>query len=167
MGLRDLIKRTVLGRGGLGRPAPDERPAATTPASSAVPRTLPTHEDSGYRAVGFASQVTESRAGTFPHRGAVIAVFRREGRLYCIDNACAHEDGPVGEGAIAGCRVRCPYHDWEYDFTTGACLTDPERALATWAVREESGVIWVGTRLTAGTRARGGDHNDGMETIIR
>ncbi|MDP2308700.1 MAG: Rieske (2Fe-2S) protein [Pseudomonadota bacterium] len=122
----------------------------------------------GYRAVAFAHQVTEKKAGTFPLEGApIVAVFRHAGQLWVIDNACAHEDGPVGEGDVEGKCVRCPYHDWEYDFTTGACRTDPERSLATFSVRERDGVIWVGPRLTEGTKARGGDHNDGLETITR
>jgi nitrite reductase/ring-hydroxylating ferredoxin subunit len=122
----------------------------------------------GFRAVAPADRVTERKPGTFPLDGAtIVAVFRQGGRLWCIDNACAHEDGPVGEGDVTGTCVRCPYHDWEYDFTTGACHTDPERSLATYAVREEDGFIWVGPRLTPGTQARGGDHNDGLETITR
>ncbi|MFZ5480766.1 MAG: Rieske (2Fe-2S) protein [Myxococcota bacterium] len=156
MGLRDLIKGKV--KAALGRPAP----ASTGRAADALPA-----PDAGWTAVAKVAQVGEGKAGTFPHAGAVVAVFRKDGRLYAIDNACAHEDGPVGEGAIDGCRVRCPYHDWEYDFTTGACLTDPTRKLGTWSVRERDGFVWIGPRLTEGTGERGGDHNDGLETITR
>lgn len=125
-------------------------------------------DDGPWAAVADAARVTDTRAGTFPiPGGTIVAVFRLNGRLYAIDNACAHEDGPVGEGDVRGNCVRCPYHDWEYDFTTGACRTDPERALATFAVRERAGKIEIGRRLTEGTAARGGDHNDGMETITR
>ena len=163
MGLRNLLKETA--RALLARPEAPRAPAGPP----APPTVLPADRSAdGFRAVAFSTQVAEGRAGTYPLAGTVIiAVFRREGRLWCIDNACAHEDGPVGEGAIAGCRVKCPYHDWEYDYTTGACLTDPERALATYAVREHGGIIWVGPRLTEGTTHRGGAHNDGLETIIR
>lgn len=164
MGFRNLLKdkaKTLLGRGG------ERAPERTSPA---VARTgaLPTQTTpDGFRAVAFSAQVAEGKAGTFPHEGHVVAVFRRDGKLYAVDNACRHEDGPVGEGTILGCRVRCPYHEWEYDFTTGRCITDPQAALATFAVRERDGVIWVGRRLTEGTAARGGEHNDGLETIIR
>ncbi len=92
-------------------------------------------------------------------------MFRKGGKLYALDNACAHEDGPIGEGAIDGCTVRCPYHDWQYDFTTGACLTDPERQRATFAVKDADGGIWLGPQLTAGSESRGGEHDDGMEVI--
>jgi nitrite reductase/ring-hydroxylating ferredoxin subunit len=174
MGLRDLVKQTaksLLGKGGdaAPRPAPAAAPVRSSGAARAAPaqRVLPPAAG-GWRAVAWSEQVTAEKAGTFPIDGGVIvAVFRHEGRLYAIDNACAHEDGPVGEGAVSGKCVQCPYHDWEYDFTTGACHTDPERSLATYAVREQDGAIWVGPRLTEGTGARGGDHNDGLETITR
>jgi nitrite reductase/ring-hydroxylating ferredoxin subunit len=168
--LRDAIKALV-GRGDPSSPK-SGAPAAAAPRSDAR-RALPTAADAeGWRALAFAEQVVPGKGGTFPlpagaAASGIVAVFRHDGRLWCIDNACTHEDGPVGEGAVTGCKVRCPYHDWEFDFTTGACVTDPERPLATWSVRERDGVIWVGPRLTEGTAHRGGDHNDGLETIVR
>jgi nitrite reductase/ring-hydroxylating ferredoxin subunit len=149
-------------------------PARTAPArKSGAAVALPEGPDAdGYLAIAPADRVSQGKSGTFPlPAGAsgtgIVAIFRHEGRLYCIDNACTHEDGPVGEGEINGCRVMCPYHDWEFDFTTGACTNDPERPLATYAVREHDGFLWVGPRLTEGTLSRGGEHNDGMETIVR
>ena len=129
-------------------------PAAPSPASA-------------LRAVAAAAAVREGKAGTYAHAGYNVAVFRHAGRLYAIDNACAHEDGPIGEGDIEGNCVRCPYHDWQYDFTTGACITDPDRARATFEVVEREGQIWLGTQLTAGSDARGGEHDDGLEVIIQ
>ncbi len=139
--------------------------AKASPLRAGLPADL---TEDGYLAVAASDRVAVGKSGTYPlSDGTVVAVFRHAGRLYVIDNACAHEDGPVGEGDIDANCVRCPYHDWEYDFTTGACRTDPERALATYAVREQGGFIWVGPQLTEGTGARGGDHNDGLETITR
>ena len=46
-------------------------------------------------------------------------------------------------------------------------ICTPSRPLATWHVRAENGRIWLGPRRTTGTNARGGDHNDGKETITR
>ena len=161
MGLRDRLKGAVKSALGVGT-------QTSTSGARVAPGGLPTAPAAdGARALGLSTQVAEGRAATWAYEGQVVAVFRLKGRLYAIDNACAHEDGPVGEGTIAGDRVRCPYHDWEYDFTTGGCLTDPSRRLATWRVREEGGVIWVGPLLVPGTGERGGDHNDGLEVIKR
>ena len=140
-------------------------PAAAAPPPAAAP--APASPASALRAVAAAAAVREGKAGTYAHAGYNVAVFRHAGRLYAIDNACAHEDGPIGEGDIEGNCVRCPYHDWQYDFTTGACITDPDRARATFEVVEREGQIWLGTQLTAGSDARGGEHDDGLEVIIQ
>lgn len=187
MGLRDRLKETakaLLGREPARPTSAPAKPAgpapakpagpvpanalasAAAPAPAAGPVTVGDDVD-GWRAVAPSARVTPEKPGTFPVPGYIVAVFRHGGKLYAIDNACAHEDGPVGEGDVSGTCVKCPYHDWEYDFTTGACRTEPERALATFAVRDRDGFIWVGPRLTEGTGARGGDHNDGLETITR
>lgn len=134
-------------------PPPPPPPVGTTPAAPTL------------RPVASASAVREGKPGTYAHAGYNVAIFRYGGRLYAIDNACAHEDGPIGEGSIEGSCVRCPYHDWQYDFTTGACLTDPERPRATFEVREAEGSIWLGKMLTAGSDSRGGEHDDGLEVI--
>jgi nitrite reductase/ring-hydroxylating ferredoxin subunit len=193
MGLRDVLKarvKAVLGRGdsapGSGPRPPaatapgsgPRSPAATAPAATATTATATTATaeptapvgptaPTAWARMGPASRITESQPGTFAHDGATVAVFRKGGALYAIDNACAHEDGPLGEGSVRGSVVTCPYHDWQYDFTTGACLTDPDRARATWSVREAEGAIWLGARLTAGSDSRGGEHDDGMEVIRR
>ena len=75
--------------------------------------------------------------------------------------------GAVAEGEIKGCTVKCPYHDWEYDFTTGKCVTWPENKLETYFVREKDGFLWLGPVATPGTSMRGGDHNDGMKVIVK
>lgn len=120
-----------------------------------------------WTAVGPASSVREGKAATWAHKHGVIAVFRHNGRLYAVDNACRHEDGPVGEGEINGCLVKCPYHDWEYDYTTGQSTSNPGNALTTWQVEEREGQIWIGPVLHAGTDERGGEHNDGLKVITQ
>lgn len=176
MGLRDRLKAAVQG---LVKPAesrvsaPAARSAApVTPAAPAVPAAAPaappaTTAEETYQPIAKSGQVVEGKAGTFSigKTDQVVAIFRHKGVLYAMDNACAHEDGPIGEGSIKGSRVNCPYHDWEYDFTTGACLTDPERRQTCWKVREEAGTIFLGPVAREGTAARGGEHNDGLEVI--
>ena len=56
--------------------------------------------------------------------GKAIAVFNCDGTFYAIDNTCAHRGGPLGEGALSGTSVTCPWHGWEYDVTSGACTMD-------------------------------------------
>lgn len=118
----------------------------------------------GFRAVAPVSAVPNGKAGTYQSGPYVVAVFRVDGALYAIDSACVHEDGPLGEGTIAGAVVRCPYHDWRYDVRTGACLTEPSRAVACYAVKESGGYIWIGRKTREGSGERGGEHDDGLRT---
>ncbi|WP_299687394.1 Rieske 2Fe-2S domain-containing protein [uncultured Tateyamaria sp.] len=51
--------------------------------------------------------------------GDRVAVFLMEGQLSAIANACAHQNGPLGEGKIIDCLVTCPWHGFQYDVRTG------------------------------------------------
>ena len=48
-----------------------------------------------------------------------MAVFRQQDRLSAISNACAHQNGPLGEGRVVDCLVTCPWHGFQYDVTNG------------------------------------------------
>ena len=51
--------------------------------------------------------------------GDRVAVFRQEDKLSAISNACAHQNGPLGEGRVIDCLVTCPWHGFQYDVRTG------------------------------------------------
>lgn len=140
-------------------------PADALPSEPEATAKSPPPTGLSWHIVAPAGKVTEDKPGTYAHGRYNVSVFRHQGKLYAMDDACAHEDGPLGEGALDGNCVVCPYHDWRYEFTTGKCLTEPDRARATFAVKEEAGQLWLGERLTHGSDSRGGDHDDGMEVI--
>jgi nitrite reductase/ring-hydroxylating ferredoxin subunit len=108
--------------------------------------------------------LAEGGCGTYYAGNTIVVVFRNDGNLYAINNTCTHEDGPIGEGTVNGTVIACPYHDWRFDFTSGKCLTTPDRDVATYATRERDGFVWVGAAITQGAsiHSRGGEHNDGM-----
>ncbi len=51
--------------------------------------------------------------------GDRVAVFKQDGKLSAISNACAHQNGPLGEGRVIDCLVTCPWHGFQYDVTNG------------------------------------------------
>lgn len=67
--------------------------------------------------------VNEIREGfariTVLPNGDRVAVFRQGGTLSAISNACAHQNGPLGEGRVLDCLVTCPWHGFQYDVTNG------------------------------------------------
>jgi nitrite reductase (NADH) small subunit len=59
------------------------------------------------------------------------------GRVTALSGTCLHRGGPLGQGALHGNCVVCPWHAWEWDCQTGANHFDPNRKVATFAVQTE------------------------------
>ena len=74
--------------------------------------------------------------------GRSIGVFNIKGEFYALRNTCPHQGGPLCEGRLTGFVMadkpggeyryerrgeilRCPWHGWEYDVTTGQSWVDP------------------------------------------
>jgi thiamine pyrophosphate-dependent acetolactate synthase large subunit-like protein/nitrite reductase/ring-hydroxylating ferredoxin subunit len=47
------------------------------------------------------------------------AVTHHDGRFGCLDNACPHQGGPLGEGSIERGWLRCPWHGYDYSPLSG------------------------------------------------
>ena len=75
--------------------------------------------------------------------GKEIALFNVGGTVYALNNTCVHRGGPLGEGDLDGEVVSCPWHNWEYNVTTGACLTNPSTCVATFPVVVDGNEIKV------------------------
>ena len=157
MGIRSFIKRKV-----------SEKFSAvesSTTEGCAVRKPLPIDADSeGFIAVIHEGDLSEGRGQTVAAHRTAVALFHANGNYYAIDDACSHEDAPLGEGEIRGHTVACPYHDWVFDFTTGDCISFPERPVGCFATKVADGFGWVGQRTREGTHHRGGDHVDGLTT---
>ena len=66
------------------------------------------------------SEITEGFAKVAElSTGDRVAVFQHEGKLSAISNACAHQNGPLGEGRVIDCLVTCPWHGFQYNVTDG------------------------------------------------
>ena len=92
-------------------------------------------------------------------QGRSIGVFNVDGRFYALDNRCPHKGGPLCEGRVGGTTLptrerafpygldgrilRCAWHGWEYDITTGVALADPARRARTYPVTVEAGRVVV------------------------
>ena len=72
-----------------------------------------------------------------------IGIFNIRGEFYALRNTCPHKGAPLCRGIItglvvsdaplqmqltrAGEIVRCPWHGWEFDITTGRSVYNPHR----------------------------------------
>lgn len=75
--------------------------------------------------------------------GHTLAVFNIDGAFYCIDNACTHRGGPLGEGDLEGTVVVCPWHAWRWDVTSGANVNNPAVRVACFPARVQDGAVFV------------------------
>ena len=91
--------------------------------------------------------------------GREVGVFNLEGTFYALKNVCPHQGARVCLGRIVGTTLpsdvyefkyglegrilRCPWHEWEYDITTGRSVFDENVRVVTYPVEIIDGEIAV------------------------
>ncbi len=91
--------------------------------------------------------------------GREIGVFNLNGTYYALKNVCPHQGARVCLGKVSGTTLpsrvgqfhygrsgqilRCPWHGWEYDLTTGRSVFDPGVQVVTYPVTVEDGQVIV------------------------
>src|SRR5579872_4242957 len=71
------------------------------------------------------------------------AVCNVGGQLHALDGICPHAGGPLGEGALHGNTLVCPWHAWEYDCRTGVNDFDEDVKVATFPVKTQGDDILI------------------------
>jgi 3-phenylpropionate/trans-cinnamate dioxygenase ferredoxin subunit len=75
--------------------------------------------------------------------GRSIGVFNVDGTFHALRNVCPHQGAPLCLGSVQGTAapsrpgeyrwvregeiLRCPWHGWEFDLTTGRSIFNPHR----------------------------------------
>lgn len=90
-----------------------------------------------------ADELAPGQATSVSLGGTSVALFNVGGTFHAIENKCAHRAGPLAEGFVSGNVVFCPWHDWQYDVTTGACLNAPGFAVRSFSVSVVDGDVLV------------------------
>ena len=114
--------------------------------------------------VAQADEITDGERLLTQIKGREITIFQHDGEYYAYLNWCAHQGGPCGEGNLTGTSVasydretgetnvswehegeilNCPWHGWEYDLTTGDCLSNENVTLPSYPVEIEDGQIVI------------------------
>ncbi len=81
----------------------------------------------------------------------IVLVRTQSGLLYALENRCAHRQVPLSEGVIAGEQIRCSYHGWSYDISSGKCISIPylgpqdtlPNGVRSYPCREAYGLIFI------------------------
>ena len=94
-----------------------------------------------HRLIG-TDELDEGRVTTVAIGRRTFAVSKYEGQWGCVDNACPHQGGPLGEGSIENGWLRCPWHGYDYSPIDGkppggfsdapACFTTEVRESEVW-----------------------------------
>ncbi len=80
-----------------------------------------------------AAKAADVGAGTIrevPVGSTMVALANVGGSFYAINNTCLHRGGPLGQGALEGKTVTCPWHGWQFDVTTGKASMNPNNGVA-------------------------------------
>lgn len=75
-----------------------------------------------------------------------VAVFRREGKLFCLSNICPHRhQDKIYDGIIDDMKVSCPEHGWTYSLETGQNVNPLQglRSLKKYEIIEKNGKIYI------------------------
>jgi nitrite reductase/ring-hydroxylating ferredoxin subunit len=89
------------------------------------------------------NEITPGTIREFHVEGKAIAVANVEGKFYAINNTCLHRGGPLGQGAMNGKVVTCPWHGWQYDVTTGKVTQNPSVGVDCYPIDVRGDDIYV------------------------
>jgi renierapurpurin 18,18'-hydroxylase len=108
------------------------------------------HPDYWYP-VSRSKDVKKGKAIGVSFAGEPIVLVRTEsGKLFALENRCAHRQVPLHAGVVVGERLQCGYHRWTYD-QTGRCVNIPylnkdktlPNGVRGYPCREAYGLIFV------------------------
>lgn len=72
-----------------------------------------------------------------------IALFRREGRYFALDETCPHRGGPLHGGEIKNGCVVCPWHFWQFDLETGVSPLNALSRVNAYTIEQEGEDLYL------------------------
>ena len=100
-------------------------------------------DSDGFVMVAEVTDMPEKRGIITILSGDRVAVFKYDGKISAISNACQHQNGPLGEGRIIDGLVTCPWHGFQYDPATGCSPPPFTERVPTFLVKVNNGKVWV------------------------
>lgn len=75
--------------------------------------------------------------------GKRYAVCNVDGAVHALEGVCPHRGGPLGEGAINGGNLVCPWHLWEFNCASGENDYNPSIRLARFGVEVRDQDVFI------------------------
>lgn len=73
----------------------------------------------------------------------VICIANVDGTITALDNVCLHRGGPLGQGVVAGGKLICPWHGWEWIPGTGEAAHNPATKIPVYPLKIENGDVLI------------------------
>ena len=100
------------------------------------------------------ADIPENRARIVCLSGERVAIFKYDGKISAVSNACQHQNGPLGEGKIVYGCITCPWHGYQYQPDTGASPPPFVEKVPTFNVQVKNGRVFLHPKPNpAGTKA--------------
>jgi len=135
-------------------PAPTDTQASTqagSPTEAPVRdlRRVPIHPDHWYPLAWSREVKAGSAHGVHFAGDPIVLVRTASGKVFALEDRCAHRQVPLHAGVVDGESIRCCYHGWTYD-CSGRCIDVPylgkERlpnGVRAYPCEERAGLIFV------------------------
>lgn len=129
--------------------APKVSHGAAARAEGADLRRVRIHPDHWYP-LAWSRELKPGRTLAVSFAGEPIVLVRpKDGRVFALEDRCAHRQVKLSAGVVKGCTVQCGYHGWAYD-ASGKCTDVPylgkgklPNGVRAYPCREASGMILV------------------------
>jgi 3-phenylpropionate/trans-cinnamate dioxygenase ferredoxin subunit len=97
-----------------------------------------------FEPVAISASIPEGAGIAVQIGGRSVALFRRGGSLFALDNVCPHAGAALARGRVRDGMVQCPLHGSRFDLRTGECRNPTGvRSVVAHAVREVDGRVEV------------------------
>ncbi len=82
----------------------------------------------------------------------IVVVRQKDGRVFALEDRCAHRQVPLSKGVVQGDAIRCSYHGWRYN-SAGKCVDVPylgkyklPNGVRSYPCAETGGIVfvWIG-----------------------
>jgi len=84
-----------------------------------------------FQTVCTTDSIPEGEGRAFPLNGTLVAVFRRDGEFFAINDSCPHMGASLASGYLEGCDVICPWHAWKFSVKDGLWMDNPKSKIKT------------------------------------
>jgi nitrite reductase (NADH) small subunit len=72
--------------------------------------------------------VTDEHPLVIEHRARRISIYKEGGQFFAIEDICPHMGAFLSHGYRKEGSIVCPWHNWEFDLSTGNCTSNDSGA---------------------------------------